>query len=335
VSVAWQFYFSTLLIYLAVNVMAVWGLNLQFGVAGISSFAFIVFQAAGAYTAGVLTLGPSTKASFQQYVGGANLPFPLPVIAAGLVGGLLAGLVGLVGIRRLRTDYQAMVMLVISLTATYLADNQTNVVNGPAGLSLVPKPLEGGLGLSTISYQWFYVGLAAAFCLIIYWFVHRYTNSPLGRATRAVRDNEQAAAALGKNVFGLRMIAFVAGGVIAGISGAVFVEFIGAWSPGSWLYPETFVLFTAILVGGTGNNVGVAVGALLVPIGFLESTRFLPNIGYPGFVDALQWIAVGVLALIFLWFWPRGVIPERKRRFLHPGEKPAGLAALRLLRLRR
>jgi branched-chain amino acid transport system permease protein len=86
VSVAWQFYFSTLLIYLAVDIMAVWGLNLQFGVAGISSFAFVVFQAVGAYTAAVLTLGPSQSAGFQQYVGGANLPFPLPVIAAGVAG---------------------------------------------------------------------------------------------------------------------------------------------------------------------------------------------------------------------------------------------------------
>jgi ABC-type branched-subunit amino acid transport system permease subunit len=330
-SVAWQFYFSTLLIYLAVDIMAVWGLNLQFGVAGISSFAFIVFQAAGAYAASVLTLGPAQSGGFQQYIGGANLPFPLPVLAAAVVGGLLALLVGLIGIRRLRSDYQAMVMLVVSLTATYLADNETHVLNGPAGLSLVPKPLFGSLGLSLIGYQWFYVGLSAAFCVLIYWFVRRFTESPLGRAMRAVRDNERAAAALGKNVHGLRMTAFVAGGAIAGVSGAVFVEFLGAWSPGSWLYPETFVFFTAILVGGTGNNVGVAVGALLVPIGFLESTRFLPNIGYPGFVDALQWIAVGVLALTFLWFWPRGVIPERKRRFPQPGEErpPLGLGLLR------
>jgi ABC-type branched-subunit amino acid transport system permease subunit len=330
-SVAWQFYFSTLLIYLAVDIMAVWGLNLQFGVAGISSFAFIVFQAAGAYAASVLTLGPAQSGGFQQYIGGANLPFPLPVLAAAVVGGLLALLVGLIGIRRLRSDYQAMVMLVVSLTATYLADNETHVLNGPAGLSLVPKPLFGSLGLSLIGYQWFYVGLSAAFCVLIYWFVRRFTESPLGRAMRAVRDNERAAAALGKNVHGLRMTAFVAGGAIAGVSGAVFVEFLGAWSPGSWLYPETFVFFTAILVGGTGNNVGVAVGALLVPIGFLESTRFLPNIGYPGFVDALQWIAVGVLALTFLWFWPRGVIPERKRHFPQPGEErpPLGLGLLR------
>jgi ABC-type branched-subunit amino acid transport system permease subunit len=315
VSAAWQFYICTLLIYLGIDIMAVWGLNLQYGVAGISNFAYIVFQAAGAYTAAILTLGTSDHGSFQQYVGGAHLPFPLPIIAAGVVGGALSFLVGLIGMRRLRTDYQAMVMLVVSLTATYVATNATGLVNGPAGLSLVPKPLSALLGLSLLGYQWFYVGLTAAFCVIVYLIVRRVTGSPLGRAMRAVRDNEDAAAALGKNVFGLRMTAFVIGGVIAGVSGGVFVEFLGAWSPGAWLYPETFVFFTAILVGGAGNDLGVAVGALLVPIGFLESTRYLPNIGQPGFVEALQWIAVGALALLFLWFRPRGVIPERKRQF--------------------
>lgn len=290
--------------------------------AGISNFAYIVFQAAGAYTAAVLTLGPAGPTSFQSYVGGAHLPFPLPILAAGVVGALLSVLVGLVGMRRLRTDYQAMVMLVVSLTATYVASNATGLVNGPAGLSLVPKPLAGALGLSLLGYQWFYVGLTTGFCLIIYFFVRRVTGSPLGRVMRAVRDNEDAAAALGKNVFGTRMTAFVLGGAIAGVSGAIFVEFLGAWSPGAWLYPETFVFFTAILVGGTGNNLGVAVGALLVPIGFLESTRFLPNIGYPGFIDALQWVAVGVLALLFLWFWPQGVVPERRRRFRQRRAEP-------------
>ena len=84
-SVAWQFYISTVLIYLGVDVIACWGLNLQFGVAGLVNFAFIIFQAAGAYTAAVLTLGPAQPASqggFQQYVGGAHLPFPLPILAA-------------------------------------------------------------------------------------------------------------------------------------------------------------------------------------------------------------------------------------------------------------
>jgi branched-chain amino acid transport system permease protein len=236
-------------------------------------------------------------------------------LAAGAVGGSLAFLVGLIGLRRLRTDYQAMVMLVVSLIATTVATNRVGLVNGPNGLSTVPKPLGSLLNLSFVGYQWFFVGLTAVLCVIVLWFVTRFTGSPLGRSMRAVRDNEGAAASVGMDVNRLRLVAMVAGGVIAGVSGAVLVEFISAWSPGSWLFPETFVFFAAVIVGGTGNNLGVAVGALLVPIAFLEATRFIPQFGYPGLVDALQWIAVGVLTLVFLWFWPRGVFPERKRRF--------------------
>jgi branched-chain amino acid transport system permease protein len=151
--------------------------------------------------------------------------------------------------------------------------------------------------------------------VIIYVFVHRVTSSPLGRTLRAIRDNDDAARALGKDVNRMRLWIFVMGNVIAGISGAVLVQYIGAWSPGSWLYVETFVFFTAIIVGGTGNDAGVLVGALLVPVAFNEITRYLPQIGRPGLIDAIQWIVIGLLALIFLWFWPRGVIPERRRRF--------------------
>jgi ABC-type branched-subunit amino acid transport system permease subunit len=298
--------------------MACWGLNLQFGVAGIMNFAYIVFQAAGAYTAAVLTLGPSSDSVFQHYIGGANLPFPIPIIAAGAVGAGLSFVVGTFTLRRLRVDYQAMVMLVVSLIALNVAINQVDLVNGSAGLSLVPKPLSHVLNLALVDYQWFYVGLTAVCCGIVFLLVHQVTRSPLGRTLRAIRDNEHSAEALGKNVARFRLLAFVLGGAIAGVSGAIFVEFIGAWSPGAWTYAETFVLFTAVIVGGTGNNLGVALGALLVPVVFLEATRFLPPIGYPGLMDALQWVAVGLLAMLFLWVWPRGVIPERRRRFRRP-----------------
>ena len=119
-SLAWSFYIATVLVYLGVDVMACWGLNLQYGYTGILNFSFIIYQAAGAYTAAVLTLGPQTAGSFQQYFGGANLPFPLPVIAGGIAGGLLSAVVGVIALRRLRSDYQAMVFLVISLIATAL-----------------------------------------------------------------------------------------------------------------------------------------------------------------------------------------------------------------------
>jgi branched-chain amino acid transport system permease protein len=207
-----------------------------------------------------------------------------------------------------------MVMLVISVIALLVVENVTGLFNGPAGLSLVPQPFSA-LPLSTLGYQWFFVALTAVTCLIVYLFVHRVTSSPLGRALRATRDNEDAAQALGKDVVRLRLFIFVMGGAVAGISGAVLILFIGAWSPGSWAYVETLVVLTAIIVGGTGNNFGVMLGALLVPVAFNEATRFIPQFGRPGLVDALQWIVIGGLALVFLWFWPRGIVPERRRRF--------------------
>jgi branched-chain amino acid transport system permease protein len=116
----------------------------------------------------------------------------------------------------------------------------------------------------------------------------------------------------------------VVGGAIAGVSGGLFVQFITAWSPGSWLYPETFVFLAAILVGGTANNWGAMLGALLVPVGFLEATRYLPQqfnlfginvVLFSGLIEAVQWIAVGLLILVFLWFRPQGILPERPGRF--------------------
>ena len=317
-SAAWQLYISTVLIYLAVDVIACWGLNFQFGYAGLVNFAFIVFQAAGAYTAAVLTLGPAKspqQGGFQSYVVGAQLPFPLPIIAGGAVGCLLALVVGPIGLRRLRSDYQAMVMLVASLIATSVATNAAGLVNGANGLALVPRPLAGLVHLSPLGYQWFFAGVCFVFAGMIYFFLHRLTSAPLGRSLRALRDNEAAAAALGKNPLALRMVAFTIGGGIAGVSGALLVEFVSAWSPASWLYQETFVFFAAIIIGGVGNNLGAAVGAALVPVSFLEAARFLPQFGYPGLVETLQWILVGLLTLIFLWFRPRGIFPERRRRY--------------------
>ncbi|MGH7757926.1 MAG: branched-chain amino acid ABC transporter permease [Candidatus Dormibacteria bacterium] len=331
-STAWQFYISAVLIYLGVDMMACWGLNIQFGYAGLVNFSFIIFQAAGAYTAAVLTLGNKSLSAGQTFVGGNQLPFPLPILAAGVVGALLALLVGAVGLRRLRSDYEAMVMLVVSLIATSIATNDTGLVNGANGLDLVPAPLVHQLHLAPVDYQWLYVGITAVICLLVYAVVRFVTGSPFGRNLRAMRENEAAASALGRNTSALRMQAFVIGGAIAGISGAVLVQFISAWSPGAWLYPETFVYFTALIVGGSGNNLGAVVGALLVPVAFLEATRFIPPFGPPGFVDALQWIAIGLLAMAFLWFWPRGIIPERRRRFRRAAGGPAPTSSAPALR---
>jgi branched-chain amino acid transport system permease protein len=315
-----QFYLTTILVYAGVDIIACLGLNLQFGVAGIVNFAFIAFQAIGAYTAAALALGPPYPGDFQHYVGFGPLPFPLPILLAGVVGAIASLVIGLVCLRRLRSDYQAMVMLVVSLIATTVATN-TSLVGGAAGLSTVPKPLYGNLGLSLVGYQWFYAALTIVITLGAWLAVRRVTASPLGRAMRAMRDNENTAEAIGKNVRALRLSAFVFGGAIAAVSGAVLVLFISTWAPSGWLYPETFVYFTAVIVGGSGRNIGAAVGALLVPVLFLEGARFLPTIVNPTFIDGMQWVAIGAMSLAFLWFRPAGIFPERPGGPLGDGQR--------------
>lgn len=316
-----QLYIGTLAILFGVDVIAVWGLDLQYGVTGINNFAYIVFQAIGGYTAAILTLGHPDAATqgVQQYLWGAHWVYPLPVLGGALAAGIVGIPVAMVAMNRLRGDYQAMVMLVVSIIATDLASNQIGVLNGVDGLSQIPKPLTTFLNLSTIGYQWVYLGIVAAGCAVTLVVMRRITGSPLGRTLRAVRDSETAAEALGKNVKGLRVAIFVIGCTIAGMSGALLVEFLGAWSPQAWLYPETFLYFTAIIVGGSGSLRGAALGALIVPIGLFESTRFLPTVGYPGLIDSLSWVVIGVLMLFFLWFRPSGLLPERRRRFPKTG----------------
>ena len=118
------YYVTTLLVYAAVDILACLAISLQFGVSGIVNFSFIIFQAAGAYTAAVLSLPRDTaNGGFQTYILGLNLSFPIPWIAATLVGALLAPPIGLVVLRRLRGDYQAIAMLVLSVIASLVVTN--------------------------------------------------------------------------------------------------------------------------------------------------------------------------------------------------------------------
>jgi branched-chain amino acid transport system permease protein len=320
-----SFYMSTLVVYFFIDVLLAWALNLQFGWGGIPNFALIMFQAVGAYAAAVVSLGPDTGVnSFQHYVFGSSLPFPLPLVVAAAAGGLLALVVGLFSLRRIRRDYQAAIMLIVSLIAIQVVSNVVRLVNGSNGLTGVPKPLAGVLtGLSYDGYQWVYAAWTGVIAIAIYFVVARLGRSAWGRALRAVRDNEDAAATIGLNPVGLRMQAFVIGGVISGLSGGLLVEFLASWSPAAWGYAETFAVFTAIILGGVGSNWGVVLGTLLVQVIFLQVPTFLPQIGYTGLIDALEWVLIGSLWLICLAIRPRGLIPERR----HTATRPSATAA--------
>lgn len=309
---SWTFFISTLVVYFGVDLLSGLSLNLQFGYAGVINFGYIIFQAAGAYAAAVVTLGPSGPGSFQHYVFGAKLPFPLPLIVATAAGAALAGVVGLFGLRRIRRDYQAVVLLIVSLIALQLVQADVPLFNGSNGLVGIPRPLQSQLALTPQGYQWAYAAWVLALCALVYLLVRWLSKSTWGRSLRAVRDQEDAAASLGLNVTALRLQVFVIGGAIAGLSGGLLVEFIGAWSPDAWGYAETFVIFTAMFVGGVGNYRGVLLGVLLVPILFLQLPQFLPQIGYPGLTGSLEWIIVGLVWMAILLLRPQGILTERR-----------------------
>jgi branched-chain amino acid transport system permease protein len=311
-----SFYLINLLIYAAVDGMACLGLSQQFGVAGVTNFGFIIFQAAGGYTAAILAMpADSANGGFQSYIGGLSLPFPFPWIGAAAAGGLIAlPFTFLVG-RRLRGDFAAVGLLVTAVLLNLLATNYVPLFNGDAGLSIIPEPLQGELNPQAAGYQWGFAALALALCVAVYLLLRRITESPYGRTLRAMRDNDAVADSLGKNLLSLRTGMLVLGGAIAGMSGGILVSYITTWSPAAWGYAETVVLFAAVIIGGAGNHRGALLGAVLVPVGFEEVTRFIPTSNNlpPNLIPSLEWVAIGVLILVFLWFRPQGILPERKR----------------------
>ena len=324
-----MYYLITLVVYAAVDVMACLGLSLQFGIGGVTNFGFIIFQAAGAYTAAILSLPADTaNGGFQTYLGGLNLGFPWPLIGAALAGAVLAlPFTFLVG-RRLRGDFAAVGLLVTAVLVNLLVMNYRPLFNGDAGLAIVPTPLQSGVMTTTsTAYQWGFAAGAVVLAGGVYWFVRHITESPYGRTLRAMRDNDKVADSLGKNLRTLRTGMLLLGGAIAGLSGGVLVSFISVWSPAAWTYAETIVLFAAVIIGGRGNHLGAVLGAVIVPVGFEESTRLISNANPslpPNLLPSLQWVAIGLLIAFFLWFRPQGVLPERKRKIaLSPVRVPA------------
>jgi branched-chain amino acid transport system permease protein len=322
------FYLLNLLIYAGVDATACLGLSQQFGVAGVTNFGFIIFQAAGGYTAAVLAMPPkSANGGFQSYIGGLNLPFPLPWIGAAVVGGLIAlPFTFLVG-RRLRGDFAAVGLLVTAVLLNLLVTNYVPLFNGDAGLSLIPAPLRGNVfSVQSTGYQWGFAAGALLLGALVYLFVRRITESPYGRTLRAMRDNDAVADSLGKNLLSLRTGMLVLGGAIAGLSGGILVSYITTWSPAAWGYAETVVLFAAVIIGGAGNHLGAVLGAVLVPVGFEEVTRFIPTSNNlpPNLIPSLEWVAIGLLIVVFLWVRPQGVLPERKRVIPLPAGQSAG-----------
>lgn len=312
---AWEYYVVVLLVYLGTDLLAVWGLNLEFGVAGVANLAYIVVVAAGAYTFAVCTLGPSSgNGGFQTYIGGFTLPYPLALVAGSVAGAVVGTLIGITGLKRLRQDYQAVAMLVVSLMIVTLVSADIGLFNGATGLALIPNPFANE---DPTTARWSYVAVVAFCCLIGFFVLRRFTTGPIGRTLRAMRDDDTAASASGKDVVRLRLAVQAVGGAFGGLSGALLAGYIGGWSPSAWAYVETLAFLSCVIVGGRGSDGGVSIGTLFIAVLLLQGVQFLPQIASsPGLSEDFGWMILGGATIVFIWFRPQGVLPERRPRYL-------------------
>jgi ABC-type branched-subunit amino acid transport system permease subunit len=259
-------------------------------------------------------MGSPAAGSGQSYILGWALPFPFGLILGGLAACVVALLVSLLTFRRLRADYLAMVLISLSLVLYDIINNFVPLFNGADGLTNVPEPFADSLGLDPNSFVPFFAGVTLIAALIMWWLMSRITRSPLGRTLRAIRDDPDVASALGKNVFRYQLTAMLIGSFYAAVGGGLIIEFAGSFNTSAWLPGETFLIFAAVIVGGVGNNMGIALGALIVPVIFTQLPKFLPDVpGHPGLILNIAAMAIGVLLMVVLWFRPQGTIPERKR----------------------
>jgi branched-chain amino acid transport system permease protein len=290
-------------------------LNVRWGWSGDLDLSVIAYSAVGAYVSAVITVGPSPLAPPDGYILGLHGPFILALAAATVVCGVLSLLVGVVALRSLRGDYFAIVTLGTSLILYAVISQYTPLFNGFEGIFGIPQPFESVLNLDPRTYLYFYFGFCLVVLAVIYIVLQRLFRSPFGRALRAIREDELAAAAFGRDVFRMKLSAYVIGGVLAGVAGALFAHYLSVWNPYAWDTSETFLLLGAILIGGSGSIRGVIAGNFFIVVLIQEITRFIPPIpGHEEAGSAIRFIVVGLLILAVLRWRPEGLIPEPRDR---------------------
>ena len=282
------------------------GLNLQWGQTGLFNVGIAGFVAIGAYTSALLTT-PDAPGRF----GGFDLPIVVGWLAAALVTGLAALVIGAVTLR-LRSDYLAITTFGVAVSIQLLALNFQGLTGGPFGIAFIPRPFASLQG-NALAFDLANFLLVAAVTLIVFAGLERLVRGPWGRVLRAIREEEMAAAAIGKNARVYRLQAFVLGSAVMGLAGAVQGHFIGFIAPDNYLSTVTFQVWVMLIVGGAGNNRGALLGAVVVwglwsASSALTATIFPPE--QQARAASLQIVLIGVLLAVILVVRPRGLLAE-------------------------
>ncbi len=290
-------YLVAIAIFAAIYVLLALGLTLQFGLTGLINFGHVGFFCIGAYSAAILS----------SYAG-------QPIVVGFVVGAVLAALaawpIGLVALR-LRDDYFAIVTLGFSETVRLIVTSEKWLTNGVQGIAGVPRLFEGlGVGMASALAT---LGLLLAANLVAVLIFLRLVKSPFGRILQAIRDNEEAVKALGKDPAQFKIKVLMLGAALAGVAGAFYAHYVGYVSPDQFTPLVTFYVWMAIIMGAANRISGAVVGAGLLML-FLEGSRFLRDVlPFVSVVDmaSIRLGVVGVALILFMIYLPQGLMGRR------------------------
>ena len=265
-------------------------LNLSMGYTGLFNLGHAAFFAIGAYVSALLVLG-------------LGLPFWVAILVAGLFAAAMGYMVS-VPARRLRGDYLALGTLGFAFIVEAVLKNWTDLTRGPLGIPRIPKPELFGYVFSGLES---YLLLTLAFLAVTVFVVHRTVNSPFGRVLKAVREDETAAQALGKNTLRYKSLALSISAFFAGIAGSLYAHYITFIDPTSFSFPVLILLLSMVIIGGTASIRGSVAGAFLLIL-LPEPLRF---IGLPSnLIGAGRQMIYAVLLLAILLRRPQGLFGE-------------------------
>jgi len=329
--VEWTALFADVSFYVAfasIYALLAIGLNIQWGYGGMFNAGIAGFWAIGAYTAAILTTPPAPPNPFGYpgHLGGYGHLFPrlfgFPTsILAGMGAAMfitaLAALLIAIPTLRLRADYLAIATLGLARIITIFINNLQSLTGGVFGIDRIPRPFEFGTGLNYLT-EASYAAFVGSILILVLFLVERMSRSPWGRVMRAVREDEDAAVALGKNTFLLKLQSFVIGASLMGLAGALFAYFARTITVQNEFTPaDTFTIWTMVVVGGSGNHKGAALGAFVFYFLFWFTIRARAWFGLSAVfaekIFFLQLVAIGVILILLVLLRPSGLLPEPRR----------------------
>lgn len=309
------------------------GLNLQFGFTGLLNFGHVGTMLIGAYAAAIFASVPAdlpptlTRGAWPDWL---HTGSPLLAVLIGILAAAAFGLLVGIPTLRLREDYLAILTISAAEILRTFAFNEEPYTGGTRGLQRIPLFAEDWVagqgwlaGAAEVlelrnPYTLFLLLLVLLVIAAVFVVYEVLTRSPYGRVLRAIRDDEDAASALGKNVFRFKLQAVFLGSVVGAIAGACLAWHLRSLQASPDLFGPvvTFNAYIAMVLGGAGSNRGVVAGTLLLHGLVFEGTRYVDVYSSMGFGSAegsaFRILLIGMLLIGMVMLRPEGLLGRKE-----------------------